>query len=107
MPCSASRAAVFGPIPGIRPGGEPPKRSHACSRVRTTKPFGFSASEATFATSFDGPMPIEHAKPRLGRDRRLHPPRGRLGPLEAGQVEIGLVEADDLHSLDLLAQHVA
>ena len=63
MPDSASRSAVFGPMPGISPGGEPPKRSHACSRVRTTKPSGFSASEATFATSFDGPIPIEHPRP--------------------------------------------
>jgi len=58
-PSAARRAAVFGPIPGSSPGGEPAKRSHACSRLSTTKPAGFSASDATFATSLLGPMPTE------------------------------------------------
>ncbi len=35
------------------------KRAHACSRVSTTNPAGFSASEATFATSLFGPIPTE------------------------------------------------
>ena len=39
-PSAASRAAVFGPIPGTSPGGAAAKRAHACSRVSTTKPGG-------------------------------------------------------------------
>ena len=59
-PRAASAAAVFGPMPGTSAGERPAKRSHACSRVSTTKPAGFSASEATFATSLLGPIPTEH-----------------------------------------------
>ena len=87
IPCSASRSTVFGPIPGISPGPAEAKRSHACSRVSTTKPFGFSASDATFATSFVGPIPIEHARPvassiaaltrRAAALGRSKPPRSR------------------------------
>ena len=35
----------------------------APSAVSTRKPSGFSASEATFATSLFGPMPIEQVSP--------------------------------------------
>ena len=59
-PRAVSRWEVLGPIPGTRPGGEAAKRSHACSRVSATIPAGFSASEATFATSLLGPIPTEH-----------------------------------------------
>ena len=58
-PSAASRAAVLGPMPGTSPGGEEAKRAHAWRRSSTTKPAGFSASEATLATSLFGPMPIE------------------------------------------------
>ena len=58
-PSAARRAVVFGPMPGTSPGGACAKREQACSRVSTTKPAGFSASEATFATSLFGPMPTE------------------------------------------------
>ena len=63
--CRARPAArrSAGPMPGTRPGGEPAKRSRACSRVSARKPSGFSASEATLATSLLGPMPIEHTSP--------------------------------------------
>jgi hypothetical protein len=46
-------------MPGTSAGGEEAKRWQACSRVSTTKPAGFSASEATLATSLLGPMPTE------------------------------------------------
>ena len=59
MPCWRRRSAVLGPIPGISPQGEPPNRAQASWRVRTTKPRGFSASDATLATSLLGPMPTE------------------------------------------------
>jgi hypothetical protein len=38
-----------------QPAGSPAKRSQACSRERTTKPDGFSASLAVLATRRDGP----------------------------------------------------
>ena len=63
MPWRSRRWAVFGPMPGTSPGGEPAKRSRACSAVSSTKPSGFSASEATLATSLLGPMPMEQPSP--------------------------------------------
>ena len=59
MPAAFRRSEVFGPIPGTSPHGEAANRAQACSRLRTTNPPGFSASEATFATSRLGPTPIE------------------------------------------------
>ncbi len=53
---------------GRATGGAEAKRAHACSRVSTTKPAGFSASEATFATSLFGPIPTEHVRPRRALD---------------------------------------
>ncbi len=50
-------------MPGTSPQGAPANREHASSRVRTTNPEGFSASEATLATSLFGPMPTEEPSP--------------------------------------------
>ena len=77
------RAAVFGPIPGISPGARRAKRAHACSRVSTTNPAGFSASEATFATSLFGPIPTEHVSPTssaISATRRRIAARGENSP---------------------------
>src|SRR5437588_396005 len=63
IPDAFSRSTVFGPMPGTSPHGAEAKRSHACSRVRTTNPLGFSASEATLATSLLGPIPTEQLRP--------------------------------------------
>ena len=49
-------------------------------------------------------MPIEHPRPVSALTARLDPPRGSLRRVEVGQVEVGLVEADDLDPLDLLVQ---
>ena len=38
-------------MPGTRPGRAPAKRAHACSRLRTTKPAGFSASAVIFGVA--------------------------------------------------------
>ena len=62
-PSASRRATVFGPIPGTSPGEACAKRAHACARLSTTNPAGFSASEATFATSLFGPIPTEHTIP--------------------------------------------
>ena len=75
MPWRSSRSAVLGPIPGSRPGAEPAKRSRACAALSTTKPSGFSASEATFATSLLGPIPIEQPRPVACVTARLHAQR--------------------------------
>ena len=77
-PSPARRPAVFGPMPGMSPGGEDAKRAHAASRSSTTKPAGFSASEATFATSLFGPIPTEHVSPifrEISATRRRSPAR--------------------------------
>ena len=99
-PCAASRSAVFGPMPGTRPGGASAKRAQACSRVSTTNPRGFSASEATLATSLFGPMPTEAVSPVApwidATSRRI----AARGGDHAGQVEIGLVEAGHLDLVD-------
>ena len=67
MPIAARRSAVFGPMPGSRPGGAPAKRSHAPSRLSDTSPAGFSQSLATLATSLFGPMPTEAESPVASR----------------------------------------
>ena len=63
MPIRARRSAVLGPMPGRRLGGAPAKRSQAISRLSATRPAGFSASEAIFATSLLGPIPTEALSP--------------------------------------------
>ena len=63
MPRSSSRLTVFGPMPGTSPGEAAAKRREASSRLSTTKPSGFSASDAIFATSLLGPIPIEQPRP--------------------------------------------
>ena len=63
MPSSPRRATVFGPMPGTRPGEASAKRIRASSAVSSTNPSGFSASEATFATSLLGPRPTEQVSP--------------------------------------------
>ena len=66
-PCASRRSAVFGPTPGSRPGGACANRAQASSRESTTKPRGFSASEATLATSLLGPIPTEQPRPVASR----------------------------------------
>ena len=102
-PSSARRAAVFGPMPGTSPGGAAAKRAQACSRLSTTKPAGFSASEATLATSLLGPMPTEHVSCVVLRDLGDEPAHGGARREQAVEVEVGLVEPDDLHALDVRA----
>ncbi len=63
MPSSSSLATVLGPMPGTRPGEASANRSRAPSAVSSRKPSGFSASDATFATSLLGPMPTLHVSP--------------------------------------------
>ena len=46
-------------MPGTSETGEFANLWRASSAVKTRKPFGFSASDATFATSRLGPMPTE------------------------------------------------
>ena len=86
IPSSSSRSAVFGPMPGISRGGASAKRSHACSRVSTTKPCGFSASEATLATSRFGPMPTDAVSPvsaLISETRRRIAARGETSPVSS------------------------
>ena len=86
IPSASRRSAVFGPMPGSSRGGASAKRSHACSRVRTTKPCGFSASEATFATSRFGPMPTEAVRPvsaRISEISRRIAARGDISPVSS------------------------
>jgi hypothetical protein len=54
-------------MPGTRPGEAAAKRTRASSAVSSTKPSGFSASEATFATSLFGPIPTEQVSPVCSR----------------------------------------
>ena len=59
MPWRSSRSAVFGPSPaGARGPRQQSARAPRPARS-TTNPSGFSASEATLATSLLGPIPIE------------------------------------------------
>ena len=102
-PSSARRAAVFGPMPGTRPGGAEAKRAQACSRLSTTKPAGFSASDATFATSLFGPMPTEQVSCRRLADLGHQPAHRRARREQALQVEVGLVQPHDLHALHVRA----
>ena len=50
-------------MPGTRPGDASAKRIRAPSAVSSRKPSGFSASDATFATSLFGPMPTLQVSP--------------------------------------------
>ena len=102
-PSSARRAAVFGPMPGTRPGGAEAKRAHACSRVSTTNPAGFSASEATFATSLFGPMPTEQVSCIVALDLGDQPAHRRARREQAVEVQVGLVEAHHLDALHVRA----
>ena len=86
MPIAARRSTVFGPIPGTSAGDAEAKRAHASSRVSTTKPPGFSASEATLATSLLGPMPTDTLRPvapRTSSTRRRIAARGATRPLRS------------------------
>ena len=76
IPSAVSRATVLGPMPGINPGGEPANRSHASSRDGTTDARGFSASDATLATSRFGPMPTDASRRRSPRGRGAVPGGG-------------------------------
>ena len=63
--------------------------TRACSLVRHTKPRGFSASEATLATSLLGPIPIEAAQAGGPLDRRARAgasrPAGRASRSDPGR----------------------
>jgi hypothetical protein len=50
-------------MPGTSPGEAFAKRSRASAALSSTNPSGFSASEATFATSLLGPIPTEQVRP--------------------------------------------
>jgi hypothetical protein len=81
IPHALSRSTVLGPMPGTSPQPAPAKRAQACSRLSTTKPRGFSASEATLATSLFGPIPIEHVSPVAASSSSR---RARIAPTGAG-----------------------
>ena len=83
IPIASRRSAVFAPMPGSSRAGAAAKRAHASSRVSTTKPAGFSASEATLATSLLGPIPTEQVIPvsaRISDTRRRTAARGATIP---------------------------
>ena len=94
------------PLDGLRadsrhqPHRDGPNRSQACSRLSTTNPRGFSASEATLATSLFGPIPIEQPSPVVRSISRREPAHRGVRGRQAGQVEVGLVEPDDLDRVD-------
>ena len=88
-------------MPGTSPGDAPAKRAQACSRLRTTKPAGFSASEATLATSLLGPMPTDALIPVALADLGHQPAHRGARRDQAAEVEVGLVEPDDLDVVDL------
>ncbi len=67
--------------------------------MRTTNPRGFSASEATFATSLFGPIPIEQPRPVARSISAREPPHRRVRGGQPGQLEVGLVEPDHLDRL--------
>jgi len=91
------------PDSGMRPGEWPAKRSIAISRDMTQKPSGFSASDATFATSLFGPMPIEQTSPvaswTAALTRRAAPSGARC---RTGRGS--LVEPDDLDARDVVLE---
>ena len=66
-PSSASRSAVFGPIPGTRLVGAVAKRSQASSRPIATRPAGLPWSLQHLATSREGPTPTEIVTPVFSR----------------------------------------
>ncbi len=73
-------------MPGTSPGREDAKRSQACSRVSTTNPAGFSASEATLAISLLGPIPTEQTScvaALISASSRRIAARGEYSPLRS------------------------
>ena len=73
-------------MPGTKPGEAPAKRARASAADSTTKPSGFSASEATFATSLFGPSPTEQVRPvavRAASLTRAAAARGRSKPVRS------------------------
>ena len=100
----AARASS-GRCPGSARGSARRSARTPARGVSSTKPSGFSASDATLATSLFGPIPIEQHRPAWLEHRRLHPASRRPVAVEAGQVEVGLVEPDHLDALHLVAQH--
>jgi len=91
-PSSERRVAVLGPMPGISDGGLSAKRAQACSRVSTTNPAGFSASEATFAMSLFGPIPTEQVNcvaPRSRRSGGASPRAASRAPRDRGRPRRG------------------
>jgi hypothetical protein len=63
IPIRSSRVTVFGPIPGIRPGEDPAKRSRASERERTTRPAGLPSSLVILASMRFSEMPTEQLRP--------------------------------------------
>ena len=71
MPCSSSRAAVFGPTPKSRPTGSGSSIARtSCGRIRVS-PSGLCMSEASFASSLLCETPTEAVSPVRSRIRFL------------------------------------
>ena len=60
MPMPVSRALAFGPIPLILFAASGQIRDGMSVASTMTSPSGFSRSDAIFASSLFGAMPIEH-----------------------------------------------
>ena len=63
MPSAVRRALAFGPMPLIFLAASGQMRVGTSRASRITRPSGFSRSEAIFASSLFGAMPIEHESP--------------------------------------------
>ena len=110
MPCSSSRAAVFGPTPNSRPTGSGSSVARTSSGRITVSPSGLSISEASFASSLLCETPTEAVRPGALADALLDLARHLLAAAEqaraAGDVEEGLVEREPLDQVRELAEHL-
>ena len=63
IPCPKRAVSVFFPIPGIFLTGMGSRNAWTAAGSTTVSPPGFLKSDAIFATSFDGEIPIEQERP--------------------------------------------
>ena len=110
LQCAERGVAHLGqPRRGLRPDARhDPRRAvgdagGACSRPIATKPAGFSASEATLATSRLGAIPAEIWMPVCSLDLGDQRAQDAQRLVDAGQVDVGLVDPGLLDDLDALA----
>ena len=104
MPIRSSLSTVFGPIPGTRPGESPANRSSASAAREDDQPGRLAELAGDLRQHAALGDPDRAGQPGLLADLGGDPAHRRLRREEPGEVDVGLVEADDLDRLGVAPQ---